>query len=167
MPVSVMPAGADLFAAGADVLVNPVNVVGVQGKGLALEFKRRFPALDAAYRQLCSSGQLAPGRPVLWRAASAELSQLELGAQADTATARPPAVLLFPTKRHWREPSRMEDVDAGLAWMAERAAGGWQGVVAMPALGCGLGGLDFTQVHELVERHLGSLALQVRLYPPH
>lgn len=149
--VEIASPDADLFSCQADILVNPVNCVGVQGKGLALAFKQRFPGLDDFYRQACDAGDLRPGRPVLWR-------------PADLLS---PKVLLFATKRHWRDDSRLSDIVDGLAWMGQRLnASEWEGLIAMPALGCGLGGLDFEQVRQAVEDHLGSSTARVLLFPP-
>lgn len=144
----LMEPEADLFASDANVIANPVNCVGVMGKGLALAFKSRYPGLDAFYRQACRAKDLRPGRPVLWRPDNGDQ-----------------AVLLFPTKRHWRDSSRREDVDDGLAWLARRS-GEWDGKVALPALGCGLGGLDFVVLRQMVRYHFAALPMTVELYHP-
>lgn len=141
----------DLFASGAAVLVNPVNCVGASGKGLALEFARRFPEMDRSYRAACRRGEVAPGKLHLW-------SGRHFGI---------PAVLCFPTKRHWREPSRVEDVEAGLLAMRDLfSGGGARGRVALPRLGCGLGGLSWLAVRPLVEQHLGPLPTPFTVYVP-
>lgn len=141
--------GGDLFESGADVLTNPVNCVGVMGKGLALEFRRQFPVAHRAYQQACATGRLALGCTVL----------------VDDPAGR---VLLLPTKHHWRQASRVEDIRAALADLARQAAG-WSGVIsiAIPALGCGLGRLDWAVVRPLIVEALQHLPLWVMLYPPH
>lgn len=134
----------DLFASGADILVNPVNCVGVQGAGLARQFRERFPALDAEYRQACADGILMLGTPVL------------------SSDGR---VLWFPTKHHWRDRSQESDIDRGLqAFVAQWGEDprSW----AFPALGCGLGGLDWADVRPLIERRLAEVVWDVVIYEP-
>jgi O-acetyl-ADP-ribose deacetylase (regulator of RNase III) len=137
----------DLFDSRAQVLTNTVNCVGVMGKGLALEFKKRYPALFHEYSARCARGDMKIGEPWLWEDAEVQ-------------------ILNFPTKRHWRERSRLEDVEAGLEWLA--AHYGVLGIytIAMPALGCGNGGLPWDAVRPLMETHLGGLPdLEVFVYP--
>jgi len=134
----------NLLLADADTLVNPVNCVGVQGAGLARQFREWFPELDAEYRAACRSGTLRLGHPVL------------------SADGR---VLWFPTKHHWRDRSRLPDLERGL--LAFEAVWGedlrsW----AFPALGCGLGRLSWDQVGPLMEAHLGAVQGDVLIYRP-
>jgi hypothetical protein len=118
-------------------LVDPVCCVpGVMGKGLALEFKRRWPTLVKTHRMDCESGLLEPGRPtckyVDW----------------DHSV----GVILFPTKDDWRRPSQLEWIEAGLAKLVEIVGytrTHW--TLAVPALGAGLGGLDWSAVRPLIE----------------
>jgi O-acetyl-ADP-ribose deacetylase (regulator of RNase III) len=138
----------DLFASSARTLVNPVNCVGVMGAGLAAEFRRRFPDLDADYRRRCAAGQVRLGQPYLYRTAA--------GVQ----------VINFPTKGGWRAPSRLADVDQGLAYLAAHATGWQLGSLAVPALGAGLGGLTWEQVSPLLYRHLRGLGIPVAVYAP-
>ncbi len=86
----------DLFDSGAQTLVNTVNTVGVMGKGIALEFKRRYPDMFADYQRRCAEGAVRLGEPYLWR------GLLE------------PWIVNFPTKEHWRSASRIDDVERGL-----------------------------------------------------
>lgn len=141
--------GGDIFESGADVLVNPVNCFGVSGKGLALEFKRRLPTAQRVYETTCRAGRLALGCVVL----------------VDDAPGR---VLIFPTKHHWRDPSTITAIRVGLADLAHQARA-WPtvGSIAIPALGCGLGGLDWADVRPLIVDALADLPLRVMLYPPH
>jgi O-acetyl-ADP-ribose deacetylase (regulator of RNase III) len=138
----------DLFASSARTLVNPVNCVGVMGAGLAAEFRRRFPDLDADYRRRCAAGQVRLGQPYLYRTAA--------GVQ----------VINFPTKGDWRAPSRLADVDQGLAYLAAHATGWQLGSLAVPALGAGLGGLSWEQVGPLLYRHLRGFGISVAVYAP-
>ena len=139
--------GGDLFASPCQTLVNPVNCIGVMGAGLALEFRRRFPAVYRDYRRLCREGELRVGEP-----------HLHVGAG--------PWVLNFPTKHHWRDPARLEWVQAGLAHLCAHARAWGIRSLAVPALGCGLGQLDWAQVRPLLERELAILQVPVELYPP-
>ena len=136
----------DLFQSPAKVLVNPVNTAGVMGKGLALEFKRRYPAMFREYQVLCKKKQLDVGQ--LWIYKTPEKW-----------------ILNFPTKRHWRQKSRPEYIEAGL----ERFVATYQeeniDSIAFPQLGCGSGQLDWeTQVQPLVEKYLGQLPITIHIY---
>jgi len=137
----------DIFQSPAQVLVNTVNTVGVMGKGIALDFKRLFPEMFEQYRQLCEEGKLRIG--ILWLYKTPNKW-----------------VLNFPTKRHWREPSRVEYIEAGLSKFA--ASYSQMGIhsIAFPPLGCGNGQLDFkTQVQPLMEKYLRNLPIEVFIYP--
>lgn len=138
----------DLLASGAAALVNAVNCAGVMGKGIALEFKRRFPANFAAYRAACAAGEVRVGRMFV--------------CEDDGRV-----IVNFPTKKHWRSRSRLEDVAAGLddlVWVV-RSRG--LASVAVPALGVGNGGLEWADVAPLVHERLGGLTgVAVELYRP-
>lgn len=137
----------DLFQSPAQVLVNTVNTVGVMGRGIALEFKRLFPEMYAQYRDLCERGQFAIGQLWLYK------------------TERK-WVLNFPTKQHWREPSRLEYIEKGLQKFYDTYRSLNIHSIAFPALGCGNGQLDFeAQVQPLMERYLRSLPIEVFIYP--
>jgi O-acetyl-ADP-ribose deacetylase (regulator of RNase III) len=137
----------DLFRSGAEALVNPVNCVGVMGKGLAFQFRRRFPANYEIYVEACRSGALRPGKLLITE---------------DRGT----VIINFPTKRHWRDPSRMEDIEAGLKALAQEVRRRQIASVAVPMLGCGLGGLQWSEVGPLIERYLGGLEARVLVYGP-
>jgi O-acetyl-ADP-ribose deacetylase (regulator of RNase III) len=142
----------DIFASDAEALVNPVNCVGVMGKGLALAFKKRFPRNFESYADACRVGMLRPGKVYvvpLW------------------AKARPRYIINFPTKRHWREPSRSEDIAAGLADLVAVIREHDIRSVAIPALGCGLGGLSWQDVHQqITDAAAGIPDVDVTLYGP-
>lgn len=138
----------DILQSPAQVITNPVNCVGAMGKGLAEQFKNRYPEMYKDYRARCAQGAVKPGQPYLF-----ENDEVQ--------------VLNFPTKRDWREPSRLEDIDAGLAYLAQHYKEMGIYTLALPALGCGLGSLDWNDVEPLIERHLGSLPdLEVFVYLP-
>jgi O-acetyl-ADP-ribose deacetylase (regulator of RNase III) len=123
----------DMFAAKVDALVNAVNTVGVMGKGLALAFKTKFPDNFTAYQRACKAGEVVPGKMFV----------------VERATA-PRWIVNFPTKRHWRDASRIEDVKSGLVDLIEQVRVHGMSSVAMPALGCGLGGLAWADVRPLI-----------------
>ncbi|MFD6419173.1 macro domain-containing protein [Streptomyces sp. NPDC060194] len=142
----IVEARGDLARGGAQGLVNPVNTVGVMGKGLALQFKRAHPEVFAAYATACAEGRVRAGRVL------------------PVALPHGRWVLHFPTKRHWRDASRIEDVRDGLDDLVRVVGELELSSLAVPALGCGLGGLPWPDVRALVTEKLGPLRAEVRLY---
>jgi O-acetyl-ADP-ribose deacetylase (regulator of RNase III) len=142
----------NLLLADADALVNTVNCVGVMGKGLALQFKQAFPENFKAYANACATGEVQAGR---------------MHIHDNGGLVTPRWIINFPTKRHWRDGSRLEDVASGLtALVADVQRLGIQSI-AIPPLGCGLGGLDWSVVHPMIERAFDALPeVVVHLYPP-
>ncbi len=116
----------DIFAEDAEALVNTVNCVGIMGRGVALQFKKVFPENFRAYTAACERGEVLPGRMFVF----------ETGALTN-----PRFIVNFPTKRHWRGNSRIEDIDAGLVDLARAIRTHGIRSVAVPPLGSGLGGL--------------------------
>ena len=142
----------DILKADAEALVNTVNCVGVMGRGIAAQFKRAYPKNFNAYQQACMRHEVQPGRMLI-----VETGQLE----------NPRWVINFPTKRHWRGNSRIEDIDAGLAALvADVRRLGIQSI-AVPPLGCGLGGLDWAAVRPRIEQAFAALpGVTVLLFEP-
>jgi O-acetyl-ADP-ribose deacetylase (regulator of RNase III) len=138
----------DLFDSGAQTLVNTVNTVGVMGKGIALEFKRRYPDMFADYQRRCAEGAVRLGEPYLWR------GLLE------------PWIVNFPTKEHWRSASRIDDVERGLRFLADHLEQWGVASLAVPPLGAGSGGLDWLSIGPTLYRHLEALPIPVLLYVP-
>lgn len=139
----------DLFGSDAQTLINTVNCVGVMGKGIALEFRKRYPAMYQDYMKRCRRGDVKLGRPYLYR---------------DLMT---PPIINFPTKQHWRSVSRLEDIVDGLEYL-ESHAHEWQiESLAVPPLGCGNGGLEWSVVGPTLYRYLSRLGIPVELYAPH
>ena len=137
----------DLFQSPAQVLVNTVNTVGVMGKGVALQFKRHFPEMFAKYSELCEKGDFNVGSLWLYKTPNKW-------------------VLNFPTKRHWRQPSRIEYVESGIKKFVETYSSMGIHSIAFPPLGCGNGQLDFrSQVQPLMEKYLQPLPIEVFVYP--
>lgn len=135
----------NIFNGPAKIIVNTVNTVGVMGKGIALEFKNRYPDMFCRYQELCESKQLDIGRLFLWRKSEKW-------------------VLLFPTKKHWRNPSKLEYIESGLQKFVENWDKLGAETVAFPRLGCGNGGLDWAEVKPLMEKYLKPLPLQIYVY---
>ncbi|NLV23133.1 MAG: Appr-1-p processing protein [Syntrophomonadaceae bacterium] len=138
----------DLFESEAQTLVNTVNCVGVMGKGLALEFKRRYPGMYQDYVKRCKKQQVKLGEPYLFRG-------LEL-----------PHILNFPTKGHWRSVSRLEDIIHGLEHLEKHYRIWGITSLAIPSLGCQQGQLDWRAVLPMIYRHLIRLDIPVELYVP-
>lgn len=134
-----------LLESSAQTLVNTVNCVGVMGKGLAHAFKEREPAMFAAYKRICDDKKLEPGKLWLWRGSGNW-------------------VLNFPTKVHWRYPSRLDWVEAGLAKFASAYEA--QGIteISFPKLGCGNGNLEWDDVRPLMERYLSPLPIKIYIH---
>lgn len=138
----------DLFEKHADILVNTVNCVGVMGKGVALAFKKRYPAMFRTYHDACKAGEVQPGRMHIWEGPAGV------------------TVINFPTKRHWRNPSRYEDIDSGLTALHDYLAKRGKVRVALPALGCGHGGLDWSRVSRMIQEHLSDLEAEILVFDP-
>jgi len=139
----------DLFASEAQTLVNTVNCVGVMGKGVALEFKKRFPRMARDYADRCSRDEVQLGKPYLY---------------ADETGAR---IVNFPTKGHWRSSSRLADIESGLDHLAAHATKWGITSLALPPLGCGNGGLAWSEVGPLIYAKLSGLPIDVEVYAPY
>ena len=141
----------DLLTSDAEALVNTVNCVGVMGKGIALEFKKAFPDNFKDYAKACKRDEVYPGRMFITE---------RLG--------NPKFIVNFPTKRHWRAKSRISDVESGLTALADEIRTRQIRSIAIPALGSGLGGLDWEAVRSLIDQELGELSadVQVMVFEP-
>jgi O-acetyl-ADP-ribose deacetylase (regulator of RNase III)/uncharacterized protein YwgA len=139
----------NLFDSGAQTLVNTVNCVGVMGKGVAEQFKLRFPAMFEDYKGRSDRKAVRLGEPYLYR---------------DQSGAR---IINFPTKDHWRSPSRLADIERGLDYLAAHASQWGITSIALPPLGCGNGGLEWSEVGPLIYRKLCELPIDVEVYAPY
>jgi O-acetyl-ADP-ribose deacetylase (regulator of RNase III)/uncharacterized protein YwgA len=138
----------DLLKSDMHALVNTVNTVGIMGKGVALEFKRRYPAMYRDYVQRCDRHEVKLGEPYVFRADDH-------------------VIINFPTKQHWRSVSRLSDIVAGLEFL-ERHYKDWNiRSLGVPPLGCGNGQLEWRVVGPVLLRHLRRLDIPVELYAPH
>lgn len=138
----------DLFESKAQTLVNTVNTVGVMGKGIALEFRRRFPDMYADYVVRCQRHEVMLGRPYLFKRPQA------------------PWILNFPTKKHWRSPSELDAILSGLRYLLEHYRGWAITSLAVPPLGSGQGRLEWRVVGPILYRQLSQLVIPVELYAP-
>lgn len=137
---------SSLFDSPAQTLVNTVNTVGVMGKGVAKTFREIFPEMFHDYQRLCEEGRLQVGGLHLYRGAHKY-------------------VLNFPTKQHWRNPSRPEFIEAGLNTFVNSYLRWGISSISFPPLGCGNGALDYeTQVRPIMERYLGKLPIPVYVH---
>lgn len=142
----------DILRTDAEALVNTVNCVGIMGRGVALQFKNEFPANFKAYAAACERDEVQPGRMFVF--------------ETRTLT-NPKYIINFPTKRHWRGKSRMEDVESGLQSLAEEIRVRGIKSIAIPPLGSGLGGLDWADVRpRVIEALRGFNDLQVTIFEP-
>jgi len=142
----------NIVEADAEALVNTVNCEGVMGKGIALQFKKAFPENAVAYARACRIGEVQPGRMFVF---------------ATGAMTNPKYIINFPTKRRWREKSRMEDIEAGLVDLVDVLRRLNVSSVAIPPLGCGLGGLNWDEVRPRIEQALAALPeVRVILFEP-
>ncbi len=134
-----------LFLSPAQTLVNTVNTVGVMGKGIALEFKKRYPRMFERYRMFCDDGSLTVGKLQLYKTPNKW-------------------ILNFPTKEHWRGPSKLEWIESGLRRFAETYRE--RGIISasFPMLGCGNGGLPWDEVGPLMKRYLDPLPIPVFIH---
>ena len=139
----------DMFESRAQTLVNTVNCVGVMGKGVAEQFENRFPAMFKDYKSCTDRRAVRLGEPYLYRDSS--------GIQ----------IVNFPTKDHWRSPSRLSDIERGLDYLAAQAAEWKISSLALPPLGCGNGGLEWSEVGPLIYRKLHDLPIHIEAYAPY
>ena len=149
--IEIIPKG-DILKSDVEALVNTVNCVGVMGRGIALQFKKKFPENFAAYKRACDADEITLGEVLVF----------------DTGKMfNPRYIINFPTKNHWRAKSRIEDIAAGLESLVAAIKDRKIKSVAIPPLGCGLGGLEWTNVRPLILRACEELQdVQVSVFEP-
>lgn len=140
-----------LFDAGAEALVSPVNCIGVSGKGLAAVFKKRFPAEEAKFVEWCAQQARSVGDILVVRRDGNHTEKV---------------IIYVPTKQHWRNSSNFESVSRAITNLASTIMRERLQRVAVPALGCGLGGLRWTQVRPLMEAAFSPITAEVLVYQP-
>src|SRR5712692_4328982 len=142
----------DILQADTEALVNTVNCVGVMGRGIALQFRKAFLENFKAYEAACERGEVRPGKMLVF-----ETGRLT----------GPRYIINFPTKRHWKGKSRMEDIEAGLTALTDEIRKRGIRSVAVPPLGCGLGGLDWNEVRPRIVRAFEQLpGVRALLFEP-
>lgn len=148
----IKPAHGDLLQSGAEAIINTVNCVGVMGKGIALQFKQEFPGNYEAYRRACDDGEVRLG----------EMFVFDTGSMIN-----PRWIINFPTKGHWKAKSRIEDIASGLKDLRRVIETLGVRSIAVPPLGCGNGGLDWSEVEPMIRSALGDLNnVEVMLFAP-
>jgi O-acetyl-ADP-ribose deacetylase (regulator of RNase III) len=156
----------DMFFSNMQTLTVSVNLQGIMGKGLASRAKYQFPDVYVYYQDACRSKRLTATKPCIYkREASLDDELADLTAPLKT----PNAVkwfMLFATKRKWRDNSRLEDIEGGLAWFNKHFKAEGVQSVALPALGCGLGGLSWADVGPLMCKYLHGIGIDVAIYLP-
>lgn len=142
----------DILKADAEALVNTVNCVGVMGRGIAAQFKKRFEANFALYKKACDAGSLRPGKMLVYDSGK---------------FLNPRYVVNFPTKDHWRANSKIEDIQSGLIALINEVRDRNIKSIAIPPLGCGLGGLDWAIVRPMIIEAFSELPeVQVLIFEP-
>lgn len=141
----------DILREDTDALVNTVNCVGVMGRGVALQFRKAFPNNYKEYQAACKRGDVVPGRMFITEPAT---------------LTKPRFIINFPTKRHWRGKSRLEDIESGLVALREEIRERNIQSIALPALGSGLGGMNWPEVQERIEDALGDLDIDIVVFEP-
>ncbi|MDE0426417.1 MAG: DarT ssDNA thymidine ADP-ribosyltransferase family protein [Candidatus Poribacteria bacterium] len=156
----------DMFFSTLQTLTISVNLQGVMGKGLASRAKYQFPDVYVAYQDVCRSKRVTATKPYLYkREGSLDEELADHGSELRTLNAVK-WFLLFATKRKWRENSRLEDIEGGLDWVQRNFQKEGIESLAMPALGCGLGGLDWKDVGPLMCKSLHGIGISVAIYLP-
>ncbi|MFH1497185.1 MAG: macro domain-containing protein [Verrucomicrobiota bacterium] len=142
----------NLLDAPVEAVVNTVNTVGIMGKGIALMFKERFPENFAAYEAACKAGKVEVGHMFV---------------QAGVELEGPRWIINFPTKKHWRQPTKLEWVESGLVALQQVIREKNIRSIGLPPLGCGNGGLDWSIVRPKIESALADLPdVDVVVYEP-
>ena len=145
-------ATVNLLQADVEALVNTVNCDGFMGKGIALQFKQAWSENFDVYAKACRAKEVCPGQMFIW----------ETGRMVN-----PRYILNFPTKRHWKEKTLIEDIRSGLRALVADVQRLGISSIAIPPLGCGNGGLDWRDVRPLIESAFAELSnTQVQLFSP-
>jgi len=139
----------DIFKSKAQTLINTVNCVGIMGKGIALEFKNRFPEMFRDYVNKCDRKEVKLGAPYLYKA-------LFL-----------PQIVNFPTKDHWKSVAKISDIEHGMQYLLAHYKEWGITSLAIPPLGCGNGQLDWSEVGPTIYRYAKNMDIPVEMYAPY
>ncbi|CNL09887.1 macro domain-containing protein [Yersinia kristensenii] len=137
----------NMFDVGANILINTVNCVGIMGAGVALAFKYKYPVMFEDYKSACDKGLVSPGNLHIWSD----------GCQT---------IINFPTKRHWKNKSKYEDIQLGLIALKKYLSTITNSRVVLPALGCGHGGLDWSIVSKMILDSLNDIDSEILVFEP-
>ena len=143
--MTIIYTAGDILMDSAEAIVIPVNTVGVLGAGLAKAWAKKDPDASGVYKSLCEKGLVKVG-------------EINIIVPGDNRW------IMFPTKEHWRHPSQLEWIEKGLIDLQPQVMG--LESLAVPALGCGLGGLEWNDVRRLLEKYLTPLSASITIYPP-
>ena len=138
----------DLLGSSMQTHVNTVNCVGIMGKGIALQFKERYPEMFADYQKKCRKGEVRLGKPYVYRVSADRL------------------IVNFPTKDHWKNKSSLKSIEDGLKYLSEHAVEWGISSLAIPPLGCGNGGLNWEDVQPLILHYLEPLNISIEIHAP-
>lgn len=141
----------NLLNDNAQALVNTVNTIGVMGKGIALQFREAFPQNYKLYRQACKDGEVKIGQMFI---------------TCESTLLGEKIIVNFPTKQHWRKPSEYSFIESGLSALKKEIINRGIKSIAIPPLGTNNGGLDWNIVHDMIQRILGDVDCDIRLYRP-
>jgi O-acetyl-ADP-ribose deacetylase (regulator of RNase III) len=156
----------DMFFSRMQTVTVSVNCVGVMGKGLASRAKYQFSDVYVYYQDLCRKGILQMGKPRIYKRESSFDYQLADEPATLSNANSETWFLLFPTKQDWRERANIIGIEKGLQWLRDNYKKEGMKSLAIPALGCGLGRLDWRDVGPLMCKYLTSLDIQVWIYLP-
>ena len=143
--MTIIYTDGDILIDPAEAIVIPVNTMGVPGAGLAKAWAKKDPEAAGVYRALCEKGLVTIG-------------EINIIIHGDSRW------IMFPTKEHWKHPSQLEWIEKGLMDLQPQVTG--LESMAVPALGCGLGGLEWNHVRQLLEKYLSPLSASITIYPP-
>ena len=143
--MTIIYTDGDILMDPAEAIVIPVNTVGVPGAGLAKAWAKKDPDAAGIYKALCEKGLVTIG-------------EINIIIHGDSRW------IIFPTKEHWKHPSRLEWIEQGLKDLQPQVTG--LDSLAVPALGCGFGGLEWDAVRRLLEKYLTPLSASITIYPP-
>lgn len=138
----------DILGSRMQAIINTVNCVGVMGKGIALQVKKAYPEVFQDYEQRCNRREIKLGVPYFYRTGTGKI------------------IINFPTKQHWKNNSKLSDIETGLKYLAQHIKQWGVVSLAVPPLGCGNGGLKWSEVKPLVIRHLSHIGIPIEIYEP-
>ena len=147
----------NIFFSNLQTITITVNCVGVMGKGLALQAKHLVPDAYKYYQNLCKNNEMQMGIPIIYNKRTNFLK---------TSNDEYKMLLLFPTKQHWKMESKLIEIERGLRWLVDNYKKLGIKSLAVPALGCGNGGLDWRDVGPLMYKYFQKLDIPVEIYLP-